>query len=880
MNFRIHDTTNRAHVNTCGWITRHPSYVDWLRESSGIFWIKGKPGSGKSTLMGFLLRDFQTQAVYKQSINLAFFLHGRGSKLQKSRLGMFRSLLHQLLLKAPEAGTAFQRSYEEKLHGQGEPGSNWEWHISEIFGFLVSALQYVLKGQSVSIFVDALDEADDGTTDRDTSWQIVEDFHKLNEALYRPGLRLKICFSCRHFPVISCIPRWEVWLEKENYEDISKYIHDKLKGDLFSTKPENRDFSEWENTIITKAQGVFQWAALVVGMVVRYHAEGKRSKIRKMLKNVPKGLSEVYKHILENLIEMEDGSQTLRLLRWVYFAEHPLTIPQLCFAMCVPERETFDSDITLGDLDLPTHEEMRRQVVVLSGGLVELNGYEDNQILQFIHQSVKDYLLEDGLKALDKVTGDNISGFGHHQLSLICANFLGIIAGRLKHLSTEAIIAQFPFTDYVIGRWSLHAEKAEDHGVSQDYLLRFHQRYMNMADYWPEFYFFFGAHRNYKYCAPCPLTMLHFASAANLSTVVIGLLEIDHQAEYVDEDNQTALHHASRFGHSRIVEILLDAKAEIEAEDFRGYTPLGVAVINGHQKTVEMLCLRGANVNKFVANNGTPLYEAAHAGYANVVQILLDNKADPNARGGDLGTTALLVAIKEGHERIVQLLLDNKADTKYQTGFSRDALRTAVRHNNIPIVQMLLKNGADVNIQGGHYGNALQTAAFMGSASVLKLLLGAENQLTILHPNFAFSEIVKTQDISLKAKFLLDRAKEIYIFHRNIKEEREDAVRVALDRGMNTDVPGGSEGYAIHTAAFLGNMNIVSLLVERSSNDVHLRDRYGRTASQIVAQSGGKVEIMEYLLKHGADPCHSDRLQTYPLDTLPTQWVGAPIDGL
>ncbi|TGO31110.1 hypothetical protein BPAE_0001g00040 [Botrytis paeoniae] len=97
-----------------------------LKEGSGILWIKGKPGSGKSTLMEFLLRDFEKQAHYQKSIQLSFFLHGRGNTLQKSRLGMFRSLLHQLLLRAPATGAAFQRSFEEKLYSQGEPGKDWD----------------------------------------------------------------------------------------------------------------------------------------------------------------------------------------------------------------------------------------------------------------------------------------------------------------------------------------------------------------------------------------------------------------------------------------------------------------------------------------------------------------------------------------------------------------------------------------------------------------------------------------------------------------------------------------------------------------------------------------------------------------------------------
>lgn len=93
MNYRRQDT-QRAYAKTCGWITRHQSYTTWLEDGVGILWIKGKLGSWKSTLMEFLLRDFEKQALYQESIQLSFFLHSRGTILQKSRLGMYRSLLY------------------------------------------------------------------------------------------------------------------------------------------------------------------------------------------------------------------------------------------------------------------------------------------------------------------------------------------------------------------------------------------------------------------------------------------------------------------------------------------------------------------------------------------------------------------------------------------------------------------------------------------------------------------------------------------------------------------------------------------------------------------------------------------------------------------
>ena len=257
MNYRRQDT-QRAYAKTCGWITCHPSYTAWLEDGSGILWIKGKPGSGKSTLMEFLLRDFEKQAFYQESIQLSFFLHGRGTILQKSRLGMYRSLLHQLLLSAPTARTEFRRAFEERSGSQGDPGKDWNWHINELRAFFMTAVEHVATIQPVNIVVDALDEASDGTDDQNTSHQIVSDFHELNNLLLQKKLRSTICFSCRHFPVVTDNQGRDICVEEENQADISVYVCDELHRRLRVSESEQQYLAELQDAIVSGAHGVFQ----------------------------------------------------------------------------------------------------------------------------------------------------------------------------------------------------------------------------------------------------------------------------------------------------------------------------------------------------------------------------------------------------------------------------------------------------------------------------------------------------------------------------------------------------------------------------------------------------------------------------------------------
>lgn len=78
---------------------------EWLQKGTGIFWINGKPASGKSTLMKYLHQDPRTHELLRAGgwqsrarlTTASFFFHYRGTNMQKSFEGLLRSLVSQIL---------------------------------------------------------------------------------------------------------------------------------------------------------------------------------------------------------------------------------------------------------------------------------------------------------------------------------------------------------------------------------------------------------------------------------------------------------------------------------------------------------------------------------------------------------------------------------------------------------------------------------------------------------------------------------------------------------------------------------------------------------------------------------------------------------------
>lgn len=76
----------------------------WLRSGHGVYWINGKAGSGKSTLMNRICahkRRLELLGEWCPTRRLStpkFFFWNSGSRLQKSIDGLLRSLVYQLLI--------------------------------------------------------------------------------------------------------------------------------------------------------------------------------------------------------------------------------------------------------------------------------------------------------------------------------------------------------------------------------------------------------------------------------------------------------------------------------------------------------------------------------------------------------------------------------------------------------------------------------------------------------------------------------------------------------------------------------------------------------------------------------------------------------------
>jgi hypothetical protein len=199
-----------AHPNTFEWIFSDPKgesrpwsdFGTWLREDGGIYWINGKAGSGKSTLMKHIFDEPKTRKYLQQWCNscpslvfrcciATFFFWNSGTSMQQSQQGLLSSLLFQVLGEHTNLiPIVFPKRWAELYNGELDLGRQITlkpWSITELYsGFekLINQKVYFVK---FCFFVDGLDEFSGD----------VEQLCMLFRRLQEKSNNVKFCLSSR-----------------------------------------------------------------------------------------------------------------------------------------------------------------------------------------------------------------------------------------------------------------------------------------------------------------------------------------------------------------------------------------------------------------------------------------------------------------------------------------------------------------------------------------------------------------------------------------------------------------------------------------------------------------------------------------------------------
>jgi hypothetical protein len=300
-----YEGVDHAYQKTYEWIFNESSkdlewdsFTDHLRfDVEEPYFINGKAGSGKSTLMKFIHNHTKTKQALREwagprkLVVLHFFFWNLGTTLQKSHVGMLRALLHAALKQHQELIPAvFPKLYQA--------WEDWDTNTAPDYIELKKAFELLIERSlylRLVIFIDGLDE--------------FEGDHR-DVALFLRSLaspRVKIIASSR--PLNTCLESLAgsptLRLQDLTRRDMKLYVD----GELSTHRLMARLVQEFPEKapclvsgILSKAEGVFLWTRLVVRLLIQGLENGDNlEELQQRLTTLPSGLRDLYKRIFAKL---------------------------------------------------------------------------------------------------------------------------------------------------------------------------------------------------------------------------------------------------------------------------------------------------------------------------------------------------------------------------------------------------------------------------------------------------------------------------------------------------------------------------------------------------------------------------------------------------
>ncbi|KAK5659106.1 hypothetical protein OQA88_1196 [Cercophora sp. LCS_1] len=409
-------------------------FCEWLQSpDSKLFWVCGKPGSGKSTFMKFVADDSRTLALLNRTDGISssggfriasHFIWSSGVSLEAKIKGLLCSLVFQLLVSSSDPKNPY---FISELVLTEFPtfrlmAFNSDWSEQQLKDLLFRLVR-LQACQAHCFFIDGLDEIDPS----DGQPQLVE---LLDEMQSLP--RLKLCVSSRPehtlHNYLDSFPTFKI--QDLTYMDIWNFASHTLRNEFSSvtifseeivrSDDEKKKYQGLVRKICSMAEGVFLWVTLALRSLQRgFQGKDSFQELQNRLQKLPKDLKALYKQMWSRLGDDEEMYRTdaatylnIVLAMEVVRNEAPAWFEQGDddFALLLAKNTRLTNEIlrygqefrfTRGQDLQKMRDETIHHVKTRCAGLLEVIpahylGYRiPSFVIRFVHRSARDFVTDD-----------------------------------------------------------------------------------------------------------------------------------------------------------------------------------------------------------------------------------------------------------------------------------------------------------------------------------------------------------------------------------------------------------------------------------------------------------------------------------------------------
>lgn len=470
-----------AHERTFKWIFQKNSdewvsLGQWLESNDSLYWITGKAGSGKSTMMRYISHLFpfrnqklprsrshaylQRWAGSKKLIVASFYFY-TGDEAQTTQRGLFMTLLREIFDQCPDL---LPLASPGKWENVCLFGMSPDWTDLELKRLLLQCIESLgCLDAKMALFVDGLDEFGG---DPKVLISMLEDIQKLPHH--------KLCVASRPWNEFrdAFDQKPSLMVEHFTRDDMKNFVIARFESDhrFVQLHSRERDFADQlAENIVSKSSGVFLWVCLVVSSLISSMGNGDRiADFQRRLDQLPSELSLLYRKMIRSL-EPFYLDHTAQLFALVRASRKPMNLLLASYVDEEDPKVALEMEHTpIANQDAQVRmEAMRRRINSRSKGLIEIRGGTSTPQgfvykaanhtkvrVQYLHRTVKDFVEKD--REVQRIFAGALKSFDPYVM---------LLAGHLAYMKRTPGPSARPATLETYGELFSHARRVHTQNV-------------------------------------------------------------------------------------------------------------------------------------------------------------------------------------------------------------------------------------------------------------------------------------------------------------------------------------------------------------------------------------------------------------------------------